>query len=67
MVLNSLTSYLWQIYMSSNVDFGSGPFQFAAHEMHKARFFATLRMTLARNVILNEVKDLSQNDPLPDF
>ena len=29
------------------------------------RFFAPLRMTLARLVILNEVKDLWQNDPLP--
>src|SRR3989304_1974058 len=29
------------------------------------RFFAPLRMTLARLVILNEVKDLWQTDPLP--
>ena len=36
-----------------------------ANARQESRFFAPLRMTLVRPVILNEVKDLSQNDPLP--
>jgi len=36
-----------------------------ANARQEPRFFAPLRMTLARLVILNEVKDLGQqNDPL---
>ena len=44
---------------------GGSVWDLRANARQELRFFALLRMTLARLVILNEVKDLWQTEPLP--